>query len=73
MTEVCKVIKGIDNVDSQCLCPMVGVSKTREHHFKLRGRRFKGVLRGNFSHTNSRCYLKSAARGVEGGRKSDNI
>ena len=46
--EVYKILRGIDQLDSQYLSPKVGESKTGGHRFKVRGERYKGVQRGNF-------------------------
>ena len=48
LTEVNKIMRDIDKVDSQHLFPKVGESKTRGHRFKVRGERYKSVQRGNF-------------------------
>ena len=47
LIEVDKIMKAIDQLDSQYLFPKVGVSKTRGHRFKVRGERYKSVQRGN--------------------------
>ena len=44
LIEVYKIIRGIDQLDSQYL----GESKTRGHRFKVRGERYKSVQRSNF-------------------------
>ena len=43
-----KIMRGIDQLDSQYLFPKVGESKTRGHRFKVRGERNRRVQRGNF-------------------------
>ena len=48
LIEIYKIMRGIDKVDSQYLFPKVGESKTRGHRFKVRGKRYKSVQRGNF-------------------------
>jgi len=51
LIEVYKIMRGIDNVDSQHLFPKVGDSETRGHRFKARGEKYKRVQRGNsFTH-----------------------
>ena len=50
LIEVCKIMRGIDQLDSQYLFPKIGDFKTRGHRFKGRGERYKSVQRGNFSH-----------------------
>ena len=47
LIEVYKIMRGIDQLDSQYLFPKVGESKTRGHRFKVRGERYKGVQRSN--------------------------
>jgi len=47
LIEVYKMMRGIDKVDSQHPFPKVGKSKTRGHRFKVRGKRYKRVQRGN--------------------------
>ena len=46
--EVHKIMRGIDQLDSQYLFAKVGESKTRENRFKVRGERYKRIQRGNF-------------------------
>ena len=48
LIEVYKIMRGIDQLDSQYLFPKVGESKTRAHRFKVRGERYKRVQRDNF-------------------------
>ena len=48
LIEVYKIMRGIDQLDSQYLFPKVRESKTRGHRFKVRGKRYKRVQRGNF-------------------------
>ena len=48
LIEVYKIMRGIDQLDSQHLFQMIGESKTRGHRFKVRGERYKRVQRGNF-------------------------
>lgn len=48
MIRVYNIGKGIAMVDSQCLFPIVEMSTTREQRFKVRGRKFKGNLNGNY-------------------------
>ena len=48
LIEVYKIMRGIDQLDSQYLFPKVGESKTRGHRFKVRRERSKSVQRGNF-------------------------
>ena len=47
LIEVYKIMRGIDQLDSQYLFPKVGESKARGHRFKVRGERYKSVQRGN--------------------------
>lgn len=44
LIEVCKIMKSIDMVFNHNISPLVGISKTREHSFKMS---FKGDL-GDF-------------------------
>ncbi|XP_072443501.1 RNA-directed DNA polymerase from mobile element jockey isoform X1 [Chiloscyllium punctatum] len=46
LIEVYKIIRGIDRVDSQRLFPWVQQSVTRGHKFKVKGERYRGVVRG---------------------------
>ena len=48
LIEVYKIMRGIDQLDSQYLFPKVGESKTRGHRFKVRGEIYKSVQSGNF-------------------------
>ena len=48
LIEVYKIMRGIDQLDSQYLFPKAGESKTRGHRFKVRGERYKRVHKGNF-------------------------
>ena len=48
LIEVYKIMRGINQLDSQYIFPKVGESKTRGHRFKVRGERYKSVQRGNF-------------------------
>ena len=48
--EVYKIMRGIDQLDSQHLFPKEGESKTRGHRFKVRGERYKRVPGAIFSH-----------------------
>ena len=41
LIEIYKIMRGIDQLDSQYLFPKVGESKTRGHRFKVRGERYK--------------------------------
>ena len=66
--EVCKIMRGIDRVDSQNLFPRVEMSNTRGHVLKVRGVKFKGDVRGKCFHTQSGRCLERAARGGGGGR-----
>ena len=51
LIEVYKIMRGIDQLDSQYLFPNVGESKTRGHRFTVRGERYKRVQRCNiFTH-----------------------
>ena len=43
MTEVYKIMTGLDRVDRKQLFPLVEGSITRRHHFKVRGRWFWGI------------------------------
>ena len=47
LIEVYKVKRGTDQLHSQYLFPKVGESKTRGNRFKVRGKRYKRVQRGN--------------------------
>ena len=51
LTEVYKIMKGMDRVDSQKLFPRVEESITRGHRFKVRGVMFKGDVQGKFVFT----------------------
>ena len=62
LIEVYKIMRGIDQLDSQYLFPKVGKSKTRGHRFKMRRERYKRVQRGNFFTEGGEC-LEQAARG----------
>ena len=48
LIEVYKLMRGIDQLDSQYLFPKVEESKTRGHRFKVGGERYKRFQRGNF-------------------------
>ena len=48
LIEVYKIMRGIDQLDSQDHFPKVGESKTIGHRFKVRGERYKSAQRGNF-------------------------
>ena len=50
LIEVNKIVKSIYEVDSQHLFQKAVESKTRGHRFKVRGKRYKRVQRGIFSH-----------------------
>ena len=50
LIEVYKIVRGIDQLDSQHLFPKAGESKTRGHRFKVRGERYKRVQGAIFSH-----------------------
>jgi len=50
LIEVCKIMRGIDKVDSQHLFPKIGESKTRGHKFKVRGERYKRSRETILSH-----------------------
>ena len=43
LIEVYKIMRGIDQLDSQHLFPKVGKSKTRGHRFKVRGEGYKRI------------------------------
>ena len=66
LIEVYKIMRGIDQLDSQYLFPKVEESKTRGHRFKVRGRDTKGS-RGQFFHTEGGECLEQAARGSNRG------
>ena len=66
LIEVYKIMRGIDQQDSQYLFTKVGESKTKGHGFKVRGERYKRVQRGNFFSVCSEC-LEQAARGSSRG------
>ena len=63
LIEVYKIMRGIDQLDSQYLFPKVGESKTRGHRFKVRGERYKKFSERQFLHTEGGECLEQAARG----------
>lgn len=48
LMDVYKIIVDLDGVESQHLFPMGRLSKTRGHRFQVKGRNFKGDLKGKF-------------------------
>ena len=42
------ILRGLDRVDAERLFPLVGESRTRGHHLRVRGRTFKTAMRRNF-------------------------
>ena len=48
LIETYKILKGIDRVDAERLFPPAGVSRTRGHSLRIRGRSFKTEMRRNF-------------------------
>ena len=68
LIEVYKIMRGIDQLDSQYLSPKVGESKTGGHRFKVRGERYKRIHpEGQFFHTEGGECLEQAARGSSRG------
>ena len=66
LIEVYKIMRGIDQLDSQYIFSKVGESKTRGHRFKVRGEIQKGPD-GQFFHTEGGECLEQAARGSSRG------
>ncbi|XP_062897160.1 uncharacterized protein LOC134342681 [Mobula hypostoma] len=46
LIKVCKMMRGIDLVDSQRLSPRAEMAATRGHRFKVLGTRYRGYVRG---------------------------
>ena len=48
LIETCKILTGLDRVDSEGIFPMVGESRIRGHRLKIRGKPFRTEVRRNF-------------------------
>ena len=71
LTEVYKIMRGMNRVDSQKLFPRVEESVTRGHRFKVRGASFKRDVRGRFFTQSGGCLELVAGGGSGSGYGSD--